>query len=517
MAPSHSPIYKLPPYATPSRRWPPRAGRRGSDIRANAFNVVDAIRDFARTHPDHPAFVVGNDGETGEISYGSLIAAVDELCRTLRAAGVSEGQRVGVTAPQTARFVETALAVMSLGACLVPIPADAGRAALDTLCERAYLHRLVTTADLSSLAPSVRELGTAAALDAAVEREFAAVSPAYLRFTSGTTDTRKGVVIGHRRIAERLAAANATLAIGPADRVLWLLPMAHHFVVSILLYLRAGATIALPASSLASSLLRFAAAAGATVLYASPYQLGLLAGDGSPHALGGLRLAVSTTEQLRAQTARTFAHRFGLPVVQALGIIEVGLPVINHVSAAAKPEALGRPLPDYDVWLRDEDGSRLEASSPQRTGEICIRGPGLFDAYLDPWTPSSSMPDGLRTGDQGWFDDDGDLHLVGRRRNRINVAGMKFFCEEVERVLDSHPAVRHSLVYAREHPHLGEIPAADVVLQARTAEMEDIAKELSRYCRDRLQSYMVPRSFRVVDELALTPTGKVARAETDPA
>ena len=150
-------------------------------------------------------------------------------------------------------------------------------------------------------------------------------------------------------------------------------------------------------------------------------------------------------------------------------------------SRATKPGALGRPLPDVEVWLRDEDGRRIEgATSPERTGEICIRGPGLFDAYLDPWTPARQVlePDGFRTGDQGWFDADGDLFLVGRRANRINMAGMKFFSEEVEAVLDAHPPAR------------GELVAA---------------------CRAALPAYKIPREFRIVDALARTATGKVQR------
>jgi acyl-CoA synthetase (AMP-forming)/AMP-acid ligase II len=80
-----------------------------------------------------------------------------------------------------------------------------------------------------------------------------------------------------------------------------------------------------------------------------------------------------------------FRARFGRALAQALGIIEVGLPVLNAASAESKPTALGRPLPAYDVWLRDDDGKPvLGPGSPERTGEICIRGPGLFDAYLSP-------------------------------------------------------------------------------------------------------------------------------------
>jgi long-chain acyl-CoA synthetase len=473
------------------------------------MNVVDKIRDFAHDHPDHPAIIAATADAAIEISYATLIDRVDTLAATLTGAGVAAAERIGVTAPQTPQFIESALGVIAAGACLVPIPPDINGASLSTFCERAYLQRVLTTPADADATATLEDTHHNAHLDDDVEALFTRLAPAYLRFTSGTTNERKGVVLGHGRIAERLLAANTALAICPTDRVLWLLPMAHHFVVSILLYLRSGATVLLPRNPLAAPTLEFAERCGATVIYASPYHLGLLAGDRSSSALEQLRLVVSTAEQLRRATATAFHERFGQPVVQALGIIEVGLPVVNLVSATAKPEALGRPLDGYDVWLRDENGGRMSDSSRQRTGEICMHGPGLFDAYLDPWTPAAMLSDGFRTGDQGWFDTDGDLHMAGRRINRINMAGMKFFCEDVERVLDAHPAVERSLVYAREHPRLGEIPVADVVLT--NDRHQDVARQLSAHCRTQLASYMVPREFRRVDALPLTATGKVAR------
>jgi acyl-CoA synthetase (AMP-forming)/AMP-acid ligase II len=291
--------------------------------------------------------------------------------------------------------------------------------------------------------------------------------------------------------------------------------MAHHFLVSILLYLRFGATILLPKSSFAAPVLGLAQREGPSVLYASPYHYGMLAKDRSDLGLPSVRLAVSTADGLREDVAQRFQQRFGFPLVQALGIIEVGLPVMNRLSAAAKPTALGRPTPGYDVWLRADDGSRLEESGPERTGEICIRGSGLFDAYLSPFTLAKDVLENgsFRTGDQGWFDADGDLHLEGRRGNRINMAGMKFFCEEVEAVLDAHPAVKASRVYARLHPHLGEIPAAQIVVE-EGHEAPD-RKALSAFLRERLAGYKIPREFARVDALPRTATGKVQRWSGD--
>lgn len=477
--------------------------------------VVDLIRAHARRAPESAALVVsGGAGAAPErVSYRELVERVDALEAELRSAGVERAQRVGLVARQGRGFIELALAILSCRACLVPIADDHTGAVLEGFAERAQLHAIAIERE-SAPGFELVVRPQARAVDGNADRDFAALDPAYLRFTSGTTSRRKGVILGHAAILARLAAANAGLGIGPTDRILWLLPMAHHFVVSILLYLRYGASILLPAGSLARPILEFAASERATVLYASPYHMNLLAKDASELQLADVRLAISTAEGLRPEIARAFASRFGRPVAQALGIIEVGLPVLNAASAASKPGSLGRPLPDYEVWLRGEDGQPVAPpTSPEKTGEICIRGPGCFDAYLDPWTPARLVlePDGFRTGDQGFFDADGDLFLVGRRANRINMAGMKFFSEEVEAVLDAHPQLRRSRVRAREHAHLGEIPVAE--LEPVDPAHPPTSAELKAWCRERLPAYKIPREFRVVESLPETATGKLARSE----
>ena len=475
------------------------------------MTVVDLIRERASRAPQQPALIL-DDGEGGIriVSAAELVAVFTAHAERLRAQGARPGDRCGLVARQGRGFIELALGILASDACLVPIPDDHRGAVYDAFVERAKLHHVV---EEEAAGFTLRSRSGVPDLDGAGERAFRALHPAYLRFTSGTTSRRKGVILGHAAILARLAAANRALCIGPPDRVLWLLPMAHHFVVSILLYLRYGAAILLPTSSLARPILEIANRGAATVVYASPNHIRLLANDVSPLGLPNLRLAISTADGLRTAVARRFAERFGVPVAQALGIMEVGLPVANLAAAAAKPEALGQPLPDYEVWLRGDDGQPVSGpTSPERSGEICIRGPGMLDAYLDPWLTAAEIlePDGFRTGDQGWFDADGCLFLVGRRANRISMAGMKFFAEEVEGVLDAHPAVRASRVFAREHAHLGEIPVAEVV-PADPARPPDL-RMLTAFCRERLPAYKIPRELRVVDEIARTSSGKLRRS-----
>jgi acyl-CoA synthetase (AMP-forming)/AMP-acid ligase II len=470
--------------------------------------VLSQIRARARQRPAHPALQEATHGTLRTLSYAELVQRFEAGAARLRASGVAPGDRCGLLARQGTGFVVEALSILEAGGCLVPIPSDCDEAALARFAESARLHQLIRESE--RFAP--RPVAHPVPMDPSEDAAFRALEPAYLRFTSGTTSERKGVILSHARIAERLEAANAGLGVGPDDRIVWLLPMAHHFVVSLLLYLRFGASVLLPESSLARPVLELATRARATFLYASPFHYQLLSKDASPLGLESVRLAVSTAEALRSEVAARFRERFGLALAQALGIIEVGLPVLNLDDAESRPTALGRPLPAYDVWLRDEAGKPvLGPGSPDRSGEICIRGPGLFDAYLVPWTPSVAIvePDGFRTGDQGFFDAQGVLHLAGRRHNRINMAGMKFFCEEVEAVLARHPDVRECQVRAREHAHLGEIPVAEIVVRDPSAPPRQ--RDLIAHCRRELPAYKVPREFRTVGALPRTATGKLQR------
>lgn len=472
------------------------------------MKVLAHIRELAARQPAHPALVVDRGGAPAQVvTYAELVRDFDALGAELRESGVAPFDRCGLRAAQGAPFVRAALGILAADACLVPIPEDTAGEALAQAARESSLHHLLEALPERHL----EHFPNAPAVDGANDAVFRGLRPAYMRFTSGTTHLRKGVIVGEEAVASRLENANAVLGIGPADRVLWLLPMAHHFLVSILLYLRYGATILLPRSSLAAAVLDCAGREGATVFYASPFHYALLARDASGRRLDSVRLAVSTADALREDVARGFGERFGISLVQALGIIEVGLPVLNGACADGKPTALGRPAPGYEVWLRDDDGRRLEHSSPARTGEICIRGSGLFDAYLSPFALAADVLEAgsFRTGDQGWFDADGDLHLCGRRRNRINMAGMKFFCEEVEAALDTHPAIRMSRVLPRSHPHLGEIPVAQVVLNPGHA-LPD-RKALAAWLRGRIAGYKIPREFEVRSDLERTPTGKLRR------
>lgn len=403
--------------------------------------------------------------------------------------------RVGLDAPSGTDYIVVALSILQQGACFVPIPGELTAAERAQLAQSTALDVIVHAKSAEEWSLEVVTHETPAVFD---ESALAALNPAFIRFSSGTTGASKGIVISHETLLGRITAANEGLRIGPQDRVLWVLPMAHHFAVSIVLYLYHGATTILAPASDPKVMIEMMREHGATVMYGSPYHYTMLSGQPEAAELGGLRLAVSTAFALTNEVAALFAGKTGLHLTQGMGIIEAGLPILNLEHAATKPTSIGRPLPAFEVRLDD--------------GELMLRGPGLFDAYLTPWQPRESM---LREG--GWFatgdlaevDEDGCFYLRGRVRSVINVGGLKCFPEEVEAVLCGHSGVKAARVSARAHPALGAVPVAEVIPMDSAAPPPMV--ELRKLCQQRLSAYKVPLFYAFVSELPLTASGKLRR------
>jgi long-chain acyl-CoA synthetase len=248
-----------------------------------------------------------------------------------------------------------------------------------------------------------------------------------------------------------------------------------------------------------------------TVFYASPLHFERLGHLPPTGRLSSVRLALSTSAPITAAVMDRFESGYGVPVSQAYGIIEAGLPCINLRTDGLAATSVGRPVPGYEIAVFSDAGERVPAGV---AGEISVRGDGLFSAYYAPWRRRDQVTrEGwFATGDIGWLDEVGALHLRGRKKAVIFVAGLKFFPEEVEACINQFPGVRESRVFGRPHAHLGEVPCAELVVDSPPCDLE----ALKAHCAGALSSYKVPMEFTVVEAVPRSPGGKILRrSETE--
>ena len=453
------------------------------------MDIFTLIRQKSETQPDQLAFSDTQEGDN--ITYRELIDRADKLAAGLLERGCRKGERCGLILAEGADFLVSALGILAAGLCLVPIATFLPQEEKEFVIKAAGLHWLYQRNRRLSRLPY------ADPLDGQNDEEFRACAPAYIRFTSGSTGRRKGILLGQQAIIDRLNAANEVLQIDSTDRIWFALPMADHFIVSILLYLSRGATVL--GTSNREYWRTIARRWHPSVTYGSPdfYQALTHSDIG---ALDSLRLAISTTSPLPPQLALDFTRRFQKNLNPALGIIEVGLLTIN--TRPDKIGSVGLPMPAYAVTLVGEHGNPVK---PGELGELQIKGPGLLNAYLAPWRPLSRLLQqyGYATGDFARADADGYLFLAGRGKNRLQINGVQFFCEEVETILNTLPGIEESRVFLDSN---SQILSAEVVGSPGPAE------KLTELLLQRIDARKVPRRFQIVKNLPRTPNGKLRRS-----
>lgn len=474
------------------------------------MNVFETLAQSARTWPERVAMIDAG----GPLDYRTLWREVEALRAQLDRLGVRPGQGLGVRARNGRAFVIGALAALGCGAVIMPIHHQMKPDELGEMLTQAPLCAILDDGsgaaqpDTVALAnPGGNGLRFTRIANAQPPLAPGIADAAFVRFTSGTTGAAKGVVLTHRDVLERTRAANAGLGLTHADKILWVLPMAYHFYVSIILYLEVGATVIVSADYLAGSLIETAAKHAATFLYITPMHVRMLNSDQSGRSLPpSLQRVMSVSAKLHPQSALDFLAKYHVPVAQGYGIIEVGLPIQNIAEAAEHPEAIGRPVEGFEAKIV---GESMQIQPEGETGQLALRGPGMFSGYLNPpRTRAEVLHEGwFLTGDLAHRDGGGRIVLDGRTTSVIHVAGHKVFPEEVAAVLEHHPAVLRSRVCARPHPQMGEAIHADV--QLRPGQPGATAEDILAFCRRRLSSQKVPATLDIVPEIGTTSSGKV--------
>ena len=446
--------------------------------------VPDWLRQRAASTPARLALVA----ENVSWSFVDLDRRVDGAVQALRDRGLSQGERVGLLAPNGAAYVVAVHALMRLGAVIVPINTRLTASEIEWQVTDAELQTVLTDADLRGM------LDTPAA---GVEpRDFDLDAWHSVIYTSGTTGRPKGAILTYGNFWWSAVASALNLGLYADDAWLACLPLFHVGGLSILLRgVICGMRVVVHPRFDPTDVNRAIDELGVTMvsLVSTMLDRVLLERGGRPFPstlrcvlLGGGPAALPLLER---------AIDAGAPVVQTYGLTETAsqLCTLAPEDALSRLGSAGKPLMGSQLRIADD-------------GEILVNGPTVSPGYLHQ-PPRQGW---LSTGDVGRVDDDGYLYVLDRRDDLIVSGGENVYPAEVEAALLAHPAVADAGVFGVPDPDWGRGVAARVALKpGRDASVD----ELLTFVRKRLAGYKVPRRIELCDALPRNAAGKLLRRE----
>lgn len=329
---------------------------------------------------------------------------------------------------------------------------------------------------------------------------------AALLYTSGTTGRPKAVALSEENIIANMDGCVEATGFDDAQVMLAALPLFHAYglTVTTLLPVTMGASVVVPERFIPRQVLQLIDKYHVSCLIAVPGQYRVLIKDPTPVDSSYFFLCIAGAERLPEHVAQDFQQRFGYPLVQGYGATELSPVVAFSPAGDNAPGSVGRPLPNIQVTIRDENDQIL----PDGTiGEVCVSGPSVMVGYYgDPQTTAQKIRNGvLHTSDKGYLDDNGYLFLVGRADDLVKVSGEKVYPSEVENALETIDGVEEAAVVAFPDEKHGSRLHAFVQLH-EGAELTDAA--LRANCREIMEQYKIPRGFTFVPQMPRTLTGK---------
>lgn len=467
------------------------------------------------------------------ITYGQLRGQVEALACHLAAAIDSRGGRIAIALPNGLPMIVSLLAASTtataaplnpaytegefgfaledIGAELLIAPRDGGDAA----------RRAAAARNIPVCPVGVDSEGRVEAPAGGRRKAVALPAPdgvALVLHTSGTTGRPKRVPLTHANLALSAENIARTYSLAADDVTMCVMPLfhVHGLVASTLATLATGGTVVMPAKFNPLSFSRLARQHRITWYSASPTVHRLIltrwGGARSPRlpAARTLRFIRSCSSALPVQLMERLERTFGAPVLEAYGMTEAAHQIATNPLPPnqRKPGSVG--CADHmAVDIVDASGAHVPAGQP---GEVVVRGATVIGGYEDnPAANSSSFVHGwFRTGDQGYLDADGYLHLVARIKELINRGGEKISPLEIDDVLLGHPAVDAAACFGVPHDIWGEEVEAAVELRdgAHTS-----TTDLLKYCTERLADYKRPKQIHIMDSIPRTATGKIQRRE----
>ena len=513
--------------------------------RFRGLTLAESLELRAREHPTRPFVAFGEQ----RLTYGQVDQQAAALASALHELGIEAGDRIALTLPNWPEFVVSAFAAAKLGAVIVPLNPRFTPPELQYALRHSESVAVVTAENwggIDYLARFEQFLGVLPDLqyvlsvgkedlwyDDRIHQFEDLVSSGEGRpfprwegpadalfaivYTSGTMGKPKGVALTHENLMSNAATTAEAIGLTADDVVFGVNTLFNVFGIGtgVLGTMAAGASLVLDEGLSPAEALEVVEREGVTVIHGVPtnFILALNEPSRASRNLSSLRTGIvagaPVTEELAQRIMRDLVPgiRVGYGMTETGNTVSVNTPGDPRGKQIA---TVGRPLDGTQVRVIDADGSVLPVES---VGEVAIKGPGVMQGYYRQPGETAQVftPDGFfLTGDLGMVDEEGYVHLIGRRKEMIIRGGFNVYPREVEDRLHAHPAVLDVAVVGLPDEILGEKACACIVpVEGAIVTGEEIRD----FCREVLADYKVPDLVRFLDGFPLTGSGKVRRVE----
>jgi long-chain acyl-CoA synthetase len=536
------------------RQWPGPVPR---TIEYPKVSLAECLRKSAKADAEQVAIIYYGT----RITYGKVDELVDRFATALQGLGLGKGGRVAIYLPNMPQFVIAYYGILRAGGiavCASPLYKerelelmlnDTGAEILvafdrlypivESVRKSAKVRTVVTTSVRDYLPPLLRTLSPLkgvksykcpGALDFADLLKKKPPNPtpvqvtpddvAVLAFSGGTTGTPKCAMLTHRNLVSNAAQTASWLPVRPGNEIhVSALPFFHMYGQTTAMNTPVYTTttmIVLPDPRDIGTILKAIDKYKPTIFCGVPtlYVALINRPDLSKYDLRSIRACISGAAPLPVEVQRQFEKITGGRLVEGFGLTETS--PVSHCNplddpAKNRPGSIGIPFPDTESTIMDLETGKKELR-PGETGELVIRGPQVMAGY---WNKEDEtrivLRDGwLYTGDIAKMDEDGYFYIVDRKKDMIDVGGLKVWPREVEEVLYEHPAVREAAVIGISDPVRIETVKAFVTLKPEF-EGKVNAEELIRHCKSKIASYKAPTVVEFRKDLPKTAIGKILR------
>ncbi|AHK46500.1 putative Malonyl CoA synthetase [Ensifer adhaerens OV14] len=488
-------------------------------------HLFDAIRASAKT--GEAVFIETTDGRRW--TYGDALSLSGQIANAIDTLGVRPGDRVAVQLDKSPLALMLYLACVRCGAVYLPLNTAYTLAELEYFIGDAEPRLVVVSpkskSDVSMVAQrygaivetldvngsgSLMELANDESVDF-IDATRAPDDLAAILYTSGTTGRSKGAMLTHDNLLSNARALQQTWQVTAADRLIHALPIfhTHGLFVATNVTLISGASMFLLAKFDPDEILSLMPKS--TLMMGVPtFYVRLLQQDGLKRdAVAGIRLFISGSAPLLAETHAAFRQRTGQAILERYGMTETNMNTSNPYDGERRAGTVGLPLPGVSVRVTDPANGHTLGTG--QTGMIEIKGPNVFKGYwrMPEKTAAEFTADGyFISGDLGKIDDEGYVHIVGRSKDLVISGGYNIYPKEVESEIDLLEGVVESAVIGVPHPDFGEGVTALVVSQPGATLTEG---DVLRALQDRLAKYKQPKRVIFVEDLPRNTMGKVQK------